>query len=1637
MTFPSIRIEGTILSGELLAKLDSADTPGQRPPDFGFNSQAKLKDEIVRSWTAAQAFYKSFQHKLESVKEGTAATSETRNQWIIPLLGLLGFAELEFQSQPEVVGDKPFRFSHRLRSHGGFAVHIVGARESLDKKPVTGSGARYSPHAHLQEYLNLTEHLYAVVTNGRLLRLLRDSTRLVRLSYVEFDLDRMFGEDLFADFAVFYRLLHVSRLPKTASQSPESLLEHYHQDSLASGERIRDGLSGAVKESILLFADGFLNHPKNDALRQPAATDVEFPAHLYQQLLRLVYRLLFLMVIEERDLVYAAGADKRKRNLYYAHYSLARLRRVAEKRHLADGRHHDCWDALCVSFRLFDETGAGRPLGIEPLGGDLFDSGALGPLASAMLDNDTLLACLRNLSLFRNPDTGNLIRVNYAALNVEEFGSVYQGLLEFEPQVTHANNRLMFSFVKGDERSRTGSHYTPDELVQPLIKHSLDYLIADKLKEKNKENALLTLRVADIACGSGHILLAAARRIGTELAVLRSGDDQPSPAAFREAVRDVIRHCIYGMDLNPLAVELCKVALWLEAHVPGWPLSFLDHRIHCGNAIVGLAHRAELQRGIPDEAFKTLPGDDKVLATALRKQNKEERKGQTSLDFAGRVENDIRELDEAWQRFDQMPERSAADYYTRRTEYEKFRDNIHLRNLRLLADAQVAQFYLPKAPENRGKHVTHDTFSRWMEGLNPTGLGIAAAMTVAHRKRFGHWFIEFWDVVDAGGFDLIIGNPPYLGGTKLSGSYGYAFCEWVKWEFAPTGLSDLVVYFLRRIYDLLRSGGFVAFITTNSIKDGDIREDGLQQIIRQSGNLVFVNSGMKWPGVASLYVALLSIHKGAWLKPRELDGRIVPHISAFLDDSIQTTAPRSLGENSDLLFAGYDILGDGFLITHEEAAQLVSQDMANRDVVFPSLNGEELNNDPEQRPSRSVINFVDRTIGDAKKYARPFEIIESRVKPFRDKQNRTRNREVWWLFNENRAGLRAKLSGVPHCFGAAATTKHLCFSKLPTHYVFTHALKILASPRWSDFAVMQCTLHEVWARKYSGALETRLRYSPTDCFATFPFPRNSTHETALAVIGETYHVHRSALMRDLWLGLTDLYNLFHDPELTSSLVTESLGDRATIAGDEGFTRLLRLRDLHCELDQTVLTAYGWHTASDFGPPLALGHNFHTVEFLPENDRIRYTIHPDARRELLTRLLKLNHVRAAQAELVAKQAAIAAPVTKKKATSAKPTEVAARKHSKGINFKRGAIASYAVDRLGHRWEFGRTQMEKVLYLAQQEVGIDLEMEFQREAAGPFDEEIHKLESLAAKEGWFLAARRPGDKGTSYHRGANIDSRCGAAASILGEAKSKFDSILDWLAKMDTEQAEIWATIHAVWNDLLLANQPVTDDGIIQGVYAWHPSKARFAADRILTCIGWMRKEGYVPRGVLFETREPKASGPELELGLDLFGRAVASVPAPTWMDRPLVLPTSRRVVLAPDRYRATVVPHLLYQAGGNISFDRLRKAYWLLTEPRTLERYASSSVGDIARGWARTFRDTLEKDRFIEHLKGAVGRQLHFIQKGDERWLELRDPKVADDEHVIFDARLALLVADLWPVAEPITPLAPAEEITIQELEAVL
>ncbi|MFO0963723.1 MAG: DNA methyltransferase [Phycisphaerales bacterium] len=1248
MNYPSIRIEGSILSPDLIDRLE--DLPGQRPSDFGLDSGTKVKDEIARAWADAQDYWRIFQRKLDATKADASTTTETRNLWIVPLLGLLKY-DLEYQKQGAELNGKIYAISHRATNRAFTPVHVVGYRDpaGLDRKPANAT-LRMSAHAMVQEYLNLTEQLYGVVTNGRVIRLLRDSSRLIKQSYLEFDLDRIFTDGLFADFAVLYRLLHASRLPVTADAAPESIIEKLHQDSLDSGARIREGLSRAVEEAILTFGNGFLAHPANEALRGRLAAGALDADDYYKSLLRLIYRLLFLMVIEERGLVFPPGVTQRQRETFDRYYSLQRLRNLSEKRYLADKRQSDLWLALLSTFRLFEADGPGAKIGLKPLAGDLFRPDAIGDLDGAQLSNEALLSCLRSLGLYENPQNKQLIRVNYAALNVEEFGSVYEGLLEYEPAVDCSSRVPTFGFKQGDERSATGSHYTPDDLVQPLIKHSLDHLIAERLKEKDPEKALLDLRVADIACGSGHILLAAARRIATELAIVRTGEEQPSPSAYRTALRDVIRTCIYGVDLNPLAVELCKVALWLEAHNPGEPLNFLDHHIKCGNAIVGFVKREEVDNGVPDEAFAKLPGDDPEIGKEVRARNKRERaeRNQAKLSFTPTRENEIKAVMDRWSTITAMPERTPAEIDAKKQAFEGFSGSGAAWLVKQLASIPIAQFYIPRTEENEAKLITDGEFREiWSGNASPQGQAPAAAFAVASRKRFFHWFIEFPEIVQRGGFDCILGNPPYLGGQALSGTYGHEFCSYVRSAYAPAGLSELVVYFLRRIYALLRPNGFAAFITTNSIKDGDVRKDGLEQVLAQGGSINFAVRGIKWPGRANIVVSLVGLYHGAWRGKYLLDGREVPAISAFFDAEVDSGEPTDLPSNAAKIFQGSIFLGDGFLLKHAQAADLCRQDPVNREVIHPLINGQELNNEPDQAPGRSIINFRDWPEERARRYREPFAIVESLVKPLRANQKRARNRDVWWIYAEHRPGLARGLSNLPRCFVAAATTKYLNFSAVSTEFVFTHAIFVFTTDRWDHFAVVQSTVHEVWARKYSGSLETRLRYSPSDCFDTFAFPGDlwRTPAAALAALGERYHEHRRILMLRLWLGLTDVYNLFHSNELESDLekhfATRARKDPQGIAipeehrsaalkftYDEALAGILELRRLHVELDNAVLAAYGWNVQGEDGPPVVLAHDFYEVETLPEDDRTRYTISPAARKELLARLLKENHRRAA-------------------------------------------------------------------------------------------------------------------------------------------------------------------------------------------------------------------------------------------------------------------------------------------------------------------------------------------------------------------------------------------------------------------------
>jgi type I restriction-modification system DNA methylase subunit len=851
MQYSAINIQGNIISGEILEKIRIEDIRYQTQADFGLDKNTTIRDEIGIAWAAARAHWTAFKLRRERLKKTDSGTSETRQSWMIPFLRELGY-DLE-KSTAEIINGKSYAISHRAVNRDGFPVHIVGINQSLDRRADVG-GTRLSPHALIQEYLNNHEHLYALVTNGQFLRLLRDATRLSRLSYLEFDLERIMEEELFAEFALLYRLLHITRMPEKQEEGDESIIEFYHQEALDSGSRIREKLSEAVEQSLKELANGLLKHPQNDALRNEVLQGNMKPNTFYLYLLRLVYRVLFLLVIEERHLIYPEKRDEatnKKRSIYYKFYSINRLTRLAEKQIYVDPRKTDLWKSLLVTFKLFENNFYGEKLDIKPLGSGLFAPGALGTLGNQSLSNRILLKVLNLLVTFEN-ENRQRVRVNYADLDVEEFGSVYEGLLEYDPAINEIDGQPVFSFVKGEGRSSSGSHYTPEELVKPLIKHSLDYIIEDRLKEPQKyistqtqigkrifspsqgeipqsgrgvshskdenalrtarEAALLSISVADVACGSGHILLSAARRIALELARVRTGEDQPAPPALRKATRDVIRNCIYGVDLNPLAVELCKVALWLEAHNPGEPLNFLDHRIKCGNSIVGLAHKEELKNGIAEEAFKTLPGDEKEIAATYRNKNKAERKlaDQTTLNFGGVVEEPLSGILEKLEAVNQMPETTPQEIDAKQTAYNILVSGPRWWKLKTLADMQVAQFFIPKTTANKERLVTDTAYREYLNGQKTmTDQAAAMATAKAQQKKYFHWFLEFPEIFEKDGFDCIVGNPPYKGGSKISTLLGNQIANYLHaYNESVWGMADLVTYFIRRYYEIQKKFKF-------------------------------------------------------------------------------------------------------------------------------------------------------------------------------------------------------------------------------------------------------------------------------------------------------------------------------------------------------------------------------------------------------------------------------------------------------------------------------------------------------------------------------------------------------------------------------------------------------------------------------------------------------------------------------------------------------------------------------------------------------------------------------------------------------------------------------------------------------------
>ncbi|MCC0094805.1 N-6 DNA methylase [Streptomyces flavotricini] len=785
--FTAVQTVGALLPADMLVRIsEGKDVPGSKPADYGLPTSRSVRDEAERSWEYLKPLWRDLRKRLPGHEEtGQPAADPTGlagSDWLTPLWRELGFGPLTPVGPAGITADsdaeKSFPVSHRWR-HA--LIHQAPWNANLDKRP-NGAGT-VPPQSMLQECLNRVDaHLWAVLTNGRQVRLLRDSSALATASYVEFDLEAIFDGELFSEFVLLYRTLHVSRFEIAEDAAPSACwLEKWRTEAIASGTRALDQLRKGVQEAITALGTGFLRHPANAALRE----DVQ-PKALQAALLRLVYRLLFIFVAEDREALLSPKADHQARDRYAAYFSSARLRAHARKRR--GTAHGDLYEALGIVLAALGDE-AGRPeLALPGLGGLFNDTDADAPLRDLKLSNEALLTAVRHLSQVR--DGSRWRAVDYRHLDAEELGSVYESLLELEPKHSASERTFTLVEVAGNTRKTTGSYYTPSSLIECLLDSTLDPVIADAVKRGEEAataagaaadpadsivNELLSLTVCDPACGSGHFLVAAARRIAKQVAAVRERNPEPTLDAVRHALHEVVARCIYGVDLNPMAVELAKVSLWLEALEPGKPLGFLDAHVKHGNGLIGATPKL-LADGVPNDAFKPIEGDDKKTAADLQKRNRIQRGGQDELlfDTAGPLDNSRYAAELA--RITAAPADSLAQVRDQESAYRAYMESAdYLQDLHA-ADAWCAAFVWPKQPD--APEAPTDQVFRALRGRDQASVpDTTHTETLRLRDTYGffHWHLEFPEVFSVpesgagiqpetgwvGGFDAVVGNPPW------------------------------------------------------------------------------------------------------------------------------------------------------------------------------------------------------------------------------------------------------------------------------------------------------------------------------------------------------------------------------------------------------------------------------------------------------------------------------------------------------------------------------------------------------------------------------------------------------------------------------------------------------------------------------------------------------------------------------------------------------------------------------------------------------------------------------------------------------------------------------------------------------------
>ena len=1185
-------------------------------------------------------------------------------------------------------------------------------------------GLAASPADRMVTLSRRTECPIGLVTNGERWMLVHAPSGSVA-GYTSW-YARLWGQER-ETLRAFVSLLGIRRLTGPEEDALPGLFER----SLAHQGDVTDALGGQVAQAIevLMRALDRADQDRNRELLKGIP-----PETIYEAGLTLMMRLVFVLSAEERGLLLLGDPT------YDAHYAISSLRaQLAEEDAKVLEHRMSAWSRLLATFRAVF-AGIGHPdLHMPAMGGSLFDPDRFEflegrkrlttwrtePADPLPIDDRTVLLLLEAIQTFKGRT------LSYRALDVEQIGHVYEGLLERTVDHVHGvtlqlkastnvgtclatlreleqaresgqgalikllqdkterspsaigadlsenadlsdisgllsscrgdaelRDRILpfvrlietdpwdfplvhhegaIVVVHGSDRRETGTHYTPKSLTEKIVEETLDPVVyrgpaegVPRAEWQLKTPAeILDLKICDPAMGSGAFLVQVCRwlaerlleswageedkgwHIDVEGHVLEDANDvsEPLPRDPEEratlARRMIAEKCLYGVDMNPLAVELAKLSLWLTTLAKGRPFGFLDHNLKSGDSLLGISNLEQL---IELDMNPKQLGQLRLFGRSIRKSVEEATALRSRLrEIPVRDITDVEamaQLDGQSRRILDLPKLVGDAFVGGVLANMKAAD----RNARIEAIAALSD---DAAAENSSAVST-------LERLATEDL--AKDSPNGRPRRPFHWPLEFPEVFghENGGFNAIVGNPPFLGGTRISGALGVSYRSFVATHCSEKGggQADLVAYFFNLAAKIICNNGCFGLLATNSISEGDTRQAGLESILKQEKlKIILANPNEAWPGDAAVSTSRIHLFKGEWLGKRFLSGTEVPHISALLSDRNEWS-PKPLRSNKGYAFEGTYTFGDGFTLSEDEAREMIASDPRNERVLFPYINGQDLNSHVQQKPSRWVVNFFDWPEEDARKFSLPYQKILRDVK---NERKNTKNKQVreysWWLHWRQRAALYHSIGrgasfanhpenwhGDTHrpekVLAACRVSKFLIFCFLPNKYVYSNAINIFSFRNFSDFSHLQSSLHEAWCRHHASTLETRLRYTPSDVFETFPRPNGESTECAR--IGERYHDERRAIMLEEEIGLTKLYNILHD---------ESRQD----------TRIVGFRSLQQDLDKAVLAAYGW---SD----LALRYGFREVSYLPENDRVRFTISEEARREILQRLSELNRER---------------------------------------------------------------------------------------------------------------------------------------------------------------------------------------------------------------------------------------------------------------------------------------------------------------------------------------------------------------------------------------------------------------------------